>query len=83
MNLIKLSGRKEGSPQCNMDPTKIILENVGRNFNGNYSCQVRRTEHPQFSPLYSQLSTVSGQEQGRVGGGVEHGDSGRVLSPRV
>ena len=43
MNLIKLSGRKEGSPQCNMDPTKIILENVGRNFNGNYSCQVMRT----------------------------------------
>ena len=25
---------------CNMDPTKIILENVGRNFHGNYSCQV-------------------------------------------
>ena len=43
MNLIKLSGRKEGSPQCNMNPTKIILENVGRNFNGNYSCQVMRT----------------------------------------
>ena len=40
MKLIKLSGRKEGSSQCNMDPTKIILENVGRNFNGNYSCQV-------------------------------------------
>ena len=43
MNLIKLSGRKEGSPQCNMNPTKIILENVGRNFDGNYSCQVMRT----------------------------------------
>ncbi len=27
---------------CNMDPTKIILENVGRNFHGNYSCQVRK-----------------------------------------
>ena len=26
---------------CNMDPTQIILENVGRNFHGNYSCQVR------------------------------------------
>ena len=25
---------------CNMDPTRIILENVGRNFHGNYSCQV-------------------------------------------
>ena len=25
---------------CNMDPGKIILENVGRNFHGNYSCQV-------------------------------------------
>ena len=25
---------------CNMDPSRIILENVGRNFHGNYSCQV-------------------------------------------
>ena len=50
MNLIKLSGRKAGSPQCNMNPTKIILENVGRNFNGNYSCQVMRTS---FSKIYS------------------------------
>ena len=54
--MIKLSCgcRKEeswdsvGSSLCNMDPTKIILENVGRNFNGNYSCQVFACNGLQF-----------------------------------
>jgi hypothetical protein len=40
---------------CNMDPTKIILENVGRNFHGNYSCQVRSTIHPKYGNCSCQV----------------------------
>ena len=48
-----------GSSLCNMDPTKIILENVGRNFNGNYSCQVRTEQNIIFSALIT-LNSLPG-----------------------
>ena len=44
---------------CNMDPTRIILENVGRNFHGNYSCQVRAVLNiAALSPLLPIMDTV-------------------------
>ena len=44
---------------CNMDPTRIILENVGRNFHGNYSCQVRAVLNiAALSPLVPIIDTV-------------------------
>ena len=65
---------------CNMDPTRIILENVGRNFHGNYSCQVRAvlniaaivtiTPHHGHClahiPARANLS-FAGEKQGRLG----------------
>lgn len=37
---VDVSWTAAADSMCNMDPSKIILENVGRNFQGNYSCQV-------------------------------------------
>lgn len=38
----QLPGRDvEGSDLCDIDPSKLLLESVGRSFQGNYTCQGR------------------------------------------